>query len=241
MIDLSFLAEPMPLRLWRVALDREPDALELAWLSDDERARAARFAFARDRRRYLAAHCALRRILAACTARPAGELRFEAGPHGKPALAPPAPACSFNLSHSEEVALIAVAPHDEPVGVDVEMLRELPDAERLAERHYTLRERRELREAAPGRARQLAFLRGWTRKEACLKALGSGLAIEPHGFETGLSPEPRVVGITGVDGRRVAVQVQSFCHDGGLVGAVARIARPPAAPALPAHGCRRAA
>ncbi|WP_119154011.1 4'-phosphopantetheinyl transferase family protein [Caldimonas tepidiphila] len=211
---------PIPLRLWCVRLDREPPAAALQNLSHEELERAARFVFERDRRRHLAAHCALREILARATGREAAWLRFESGPHGKPALAPAASRCSFNMSHSEDLALIAVAPRGE-LGVDVEVLREVPDALPLAERHFTARERQELLRAPAGAARHLAFLRGWTRKEACLKALGTGLSLEAAGFETGLAPEARRVRIRDLDGRPVEVHVQSLGDVQGAVGALA--------------------
>lgn len=223
MTELSPLVAPMPLRLWRVSLDREPSAEELGCLSREELERAGRFVFERDRRRYLAAHCALREILGLSLHCPPGALRFETGPQGKPALVAPPRGCSFNLSHSEDLALVAVARHGE-LGVDVELLREIPDLQPLAERHFTARELRELHRAPPGRARQLAFLHGWTRKEACLKALGAGLSLETSGFETGLAPETRVVRLRDLDGQRVNLHLQSFVDAGGVVGAVARIA-----------------
>jgi len=184
------LAAPPGLRLWWLRLDEMPDAAALATLSADEIARGKRFAFEGLRRRHLASHVALRAILAQQTGLPAAALVFGAGPFGKPFLQAPAE-CVFNMSHSDDVAVIAVAP-DAPagteIGVDVEVLRPMRDAIALAGRNFTAAEQRELL-ATPPELRDLAFMRGWTRKEACLKAIGSGLSIPPDAVDAGLLPE----------------------------------------------------
>lgn len=137
------------------------------------------------------------------------------------------------------MALVAVA-RDGDVGVDVELQRPVPDALRLAASNFTPREQRELRETPAGSARERAFLYGWTRKEACLKALGSGLSIDPAGFDAGLAPGPRVVRIV-VGRESVAVLVRSFRHDGAVIGAVARLLRAEASSLpLPSLGPLRA-
>jgi 4'-phosphopantetheinyl transferase len=87
----------------------------------------------------------------------------------------------FNLSHSEDVAAIAVAPHS-PVGVDVEHLRAMPDLEGLASRFFTTAEATALGTAIPA-ARLRAFYRCWTRKEACIKAWGTSLSIGLNTFD----------------------------------------------------------
>lgn len=214
------LAAPAPFELWSVDLAVVPTADALNSLSDDERARAARFVFEHDRRRFLAAHAALRQRLAARTGVAAAALRFVVGPFGKPGL--DGVRCSFNLSHSQDLALIVMAPDGE-IGVDVECLRPVPDAHALAEQHYTAAERAALHGAGPlGRDR--AFLMGWTRKEACLKAIGSGLSVEALAVDAGLHGERRVVLVeTGC--ARVSVEVESLPGNAGWVGALARVHR----------------
>jgi len=180
----SRLAAPPPFELWRVDLRDEPAASEHELLDADERARAARFAFEHLRRRYRAAHVALRRLLARCGDGDPAALRFEHGPHGKPRLAGDA-APSFNLSDSDDVALIALAPEGE-IGVDVERLRAVDDAVELAAVHFCEREAAWLAAAATTE-RDRAFLRVWVGKEACLKALGSGLSLPAASFDGGLT------------------------------------------------------
>jgi 4'-phosphopantetheinyl transferase len=79
----------------------------------------------------------------------------------------------FNLSHSHDLALIAVA-HDQPVGVDVEFIRSDTAVMQIADRFFAARESAALR-ALPEQQQRRAFFDTWTRKEAWLKARGVGL------------------------------------------------------------------
>jgi 4'-phosphopantetheinyl transferase len=163
----------------------------------------------------------LRAVLAQQTGLPAAALVFGAGPFGKPFLHAPA-ACVFNLSHSDDVAVIAVAPGASAgteIGVDVEVLRPMRDAIALAERNFTPAEQRALR-AAPPELRDLAFMRGWTRKEACLKAIGSGLSIPPDAVDAGLQQALARLQVVH-DGAHHALQVQSLPEHAGTALAVA--------------------
>lgn len=174
---------PWSCLLWQVDLDATPAASAVASLSEAERARAGRFVFARDRDRFIAAHAALRQVLAAQTGIPGAQLDFISGEFGKPALAGPA-GLYFNLSHSQGQALIAVS-RDAEVGIDIELARPMPDAEALAATCFTPDEVRALKALPPAR-RDRDFLIGWTRKEACLKALGLGLSIDLQTLHVGL-------------------------------------------------------
>jgi len=223
MTNISVLDAPAPFDVWEIDLGSAPGDAELAVLSRDECERASRFVFARDRRRFLAAHVALRHLLARRADAPAAQLCFAAGPFGKPRLSEASRDCSFNLSHSEDIALVALAPDGE-VGVDVEMLRTMDDAPALSERNFTARECAELAEVAID-ARAHAFLRCWTRKEACLKAIGSGLSIAPETFEAGVGTDTRLVRIATPKGE-ARVEVHSLTPRAGWIGAVARVRRP---------------
>jgi hypothetical protein len=112
-------------------------------LSDDERARAQRFVFDRDRSRFTVARGVLRNILGRYLQRPPSSIRFGYGPHGKPHLeAPPnqlLPTLRFNVSHSADLVLIAVA-HDREVGVDVEQIRTDFALDELARRFFSQEE-----------------------------------------------------------------------------------------------------
>ena len=196
-----------PLDIHWLALDTAGSADTLAaQVSDDERARAARFARPVLRQRYLAAHAWLRTHLAARAGQTPLALAFDVGPFGKPALRG-AGGCAFNLSHSDDLAVIATAASGE-IGVDVEVLAPMADAAALAAHHFTRDERAALA-AAPPAGRTAAFLLGWTRKEACMKAAGCGLQVEPHDLATGLVTEPRDVTFDAPQGR-VTVRVVSW-------------------------------
>jgi 4'-phosphopantetheinyl transferase len=220
MPGLTAINAPPPFELWLATLDADTAPSALASLSTSELDRAKRFVFARDRRRYLAAHCALRNALIARTGLSATALEIVADPLGKPRLAGGAPACSFNLSHSEDFAVIALAASGD-IGVDIEVLRSVPDARALAEQNYTRTECIALACAESSR-RDLLFLLAWTRKEACLKAIGSGLTIAPSTFECGLFERPSNVMIQTDDGA-TWIHVQSFVHDSELVVSLARV------------------
>jgi 4'-phosphopantetheinyl transferase len=176
--------------VWRIALAPPPAAFArlAARLSPDERRRAARFRFERDRRRFQVAHGALRELLAGYLDDEPERLGFIEGAHGKPVLAQPHGAeLRFNLSHSGELALCAVS-HRREVGVDLEQVRELTDADALARRFFAEAESSALA-ALPAAERLPAFFRCWTRKEAYLKAVGAGLLQALDGFQVSLQPE----------------------------------------------------
>ena len=172
---------------WVVDLQAVPARESLGALSADESARAARFKFERDRRRFLHAHSALRGLLARAVSYRAEAIEFRVGPHGKPSLPHPY-SIPFNMSHSGELALIAIGTglaRDVEIGVDLEEMRAVSDSTALAAMNFTAREQAELGEFTAVE-RDRAFLQGWTRKEACLKAVGSGLSIAPSTFHCGL-------------------------------------------------------
>jgi 4'-phosphopantetheinyl transferase len=180
--------DPGSVHLWSIPLDPAEPWFPM-WgesLSDEERQRAERFLHAHDRRRYTVAHAALRLLLARYTGVDIHALRFAAGPQGKPALAGAgAPAISFNLSHSGELALVAVSTPAR-LGVDVEQLRPIDDAGTIARSFFAAAEEAALA-AVPPADRDRAFLTCWTRKEAFIKALGGGLSIDLASFEVSFS------------------------------------------------------
>jgi 4'-phosphopantetheinyl transferase len=191
---------PLPgatVHLWCACLDDPalggPAALEV--LSAAERAKAAAFHFEADRRRYVAAHGMVRRLLAHYVDMDAGALAFVLGPGGKPALAGES-AVHFNLSHSGPLALVAVARGFE-VGVDVEQRWEMPDLSTLEERMFTPAARRRQQRLAPT-PRLHGFYRRWTQLEAVGKCRGVGLEMETQmaGSEH-LTPADPSEGFTG--------------------------------------------
>jgi 4'-phosphopantetheinyl transferase len=209
-------------RLWLARLDGPAQHDAALWLSRTERERAARFVFARDADRYRAAHVLLRRLLKQHCGVPATE-EFGIGGHDKPHLLPGNP-WGFNLSHSGEFALIGIGPGD-GIGVDVEVQRSVDDVWPLAEQNFSASEYRELQRTAKADVSG-AFLSGWTRKEACLKAVGSGLSINPASFAVGLAPEPKDL-VLETDSGSVGVRVHSVQAGPHALAAVARTIRRP--------------
>ena len=196
-------------------LEVQPDATA-AWydlLSDTERSRANRFASGRDRRRFIVARARLRQLLGERLRVPAAAVELSSGPNGKPALAGRF-ACSdlrFNTSHCEDVAAYAFAQGRE-VGIDIERVRVMSDADTLASRFFSDDERAAY-EALPPAGRPLGFFESWTRKEAFIKALGEGLDHPFDDIDTRqwqmmrFAPAPGFVGALVIE-RRPAWQQQ---------------------------------
>ncbi|MCS6288708.1 MAG: 4'-phosphopantetheinyl transferase superfamily protein [Nitrospira sp.] len=155
-----------------------------ALLSRDEQARAARFAFERDRHRFILSHGLLRTILARYVGGAPAQIEFATGAHGKPALTGRSCAgqdIQFSLSHSGEYAVVAVAA-GRAVGVDVEVRRQDVDVLNLAQRFFAAGEAHQIIETQ-GDAQQQLFYRYWTAKEAYLKGRGVGLFLALDQFE----------------------------------------------------------
>jgi 4'-phosphopantetheinyl transferase len=177
-----------------------------------------RFKFERDRRRFVAARLALRRLLADETMASFAE-PFVYGANGKPRLHTPS-SREFNVSHSDHWALIGLA-DEQAVGVDIEIVRPITDLHELASCHFTGSELVELAACSPETAVH-TFLQGWTRKEACLKAVGTGLTVEATAVDAGLSPSERVISVAA-QAWQADVRVVSIDLGPLLVGAVARV------------------
>jgi 4'-phosphopantetheinyl transferase len=177
--------------VWRVVLDGPDTAVERlhAALSVDERARAERFRFEVDRRRFVAARGVLRSILGRYLGVAPDRPRFEYGEYGKPRLAEPFAVTSlrFNVSHSQGLALIAVTRGRE-LGIDVESVHPVPEADRIAESLFAPGELAQLRDT-PESERLKAFFTCWTLKESYVKARGEGLSVPLNEFEVSLRPD----------------------------------------------------
>lgn len=176
--------------VWRVSLD-SPDAVLqplASTLSLEERARAEKFLFDRDRNAYITARGVLRQLLGCYLQRPRSELQFAYEARGKPFLANPSSdqPLNFNVAHSRNIALLAFSAGPS-VGVDVEFIRTDIASEEIAMRYFAPREVAELRALSP-ELRPTAFFLGWTRKEAYVKALGDGLQIPLASFCVSLTP-----------------------------------------------------
>ena len=174
--------------LWSCSLRPSPAELERrrAVLSDAELARALRFRHEADSIAYVAAHGWLRLVLAAYAGLPPARLRFRETPLGKPSLEPVGemPPVAFNLSHSGDLAIVAVSA-GMPIGIDIERIGSVPDA---ATGDYLAHAEGAMLSTLPGPLRDEAFTRCWTRKEAYLKATGAGLNTPLTDFAVSLAP-----------------------------------------------------
>ena len=164
-------------------------------LTPDERRRADRFHRNCDRAAFVVAR-GMVRLLAAryCGLAPA-ELVIECSASGKPSFAGKAAAdgMEFNVSHTSDLAACVFA-HRRRVGIDVEAVRGIPDADAIAASLFSPTEAAEYGQL-PAALRPRAFLSAWTRKEAFLKAIGDGLSRPLNSFSVAFAPNlpPRLV------------------------------------------------
>lgn len=179
------------IHVWRAKLDRfEPVVNKFfSILSPDEKERASRFQFYRDKKRFIACRAILRTILSRYSGAEPRCLEFEYGRHGKPELKKPMgieAALRFSLSRSHNLALFAVTVNQE-IGIDAEYLRPVSDRDEIVERYFTAGERIIYGCLAPSKKLE-AFFNGWTRKEAYLKAIRVGLSQPLNAVEVSLEP-----------------------------------------------------
>ena len=204
--------------VWLVDLDDDAGGDLFRSLSPAENVRAEAFRFPVHARRFAVGRARLREILAAYLDAEADAIELVEAPHGKPELAGPnAEALRFNLAHCEGLALYAVCLRD--VGVDLELVERprRPRWPEIAARFFHEDEQRALA-GAEGKAGWVDFLRIWTLKEACLKAAGVGLLVDPRSFSVA----------EVLDGRAEAASVggrEWRCWEvGAAPGAVASVA-----------------
>lgn len=154
-------------------------------LSHDEVHRAERFYFDDDRRRYIVGRAVLRCILSAYTSGEAGNHSFTHNPYGKPSLISDQSLC-FNASYSKDKAIYAIV-RDRDVGIDIEYIKPLKNVNQIVDNFFSKSEKT-LFHGLPEHLRNRAFYDCWTRKEAYLKALGTGLSRPLNSFSVSFIP-----------------------------------------------------
>ena len=179
------LPQPGSVDIWHFQTDEGSlaDADDLARLSDEERVTASRFRLDLHRVRYIANHATAHTILASY----APGLTLKTTPYGKPYVAGPEAAkrLRFNMAHSGPLCVIAIAAQE--IGVDVERVRSDIAMDEIAQMYFTPQELAALRRLPPLRQTD-AFFACWTRKEALLKAHGTGFIRSPQTVHVGLGP-----------------------------------------------------
>lgn len=188
--------------VWLSSLDFSPPRIDnfRRTLDDEERDRAARFHFQKDRDHFIAGRGLLRDILGRYLGLEPRRLQFRYSSYGKPDLAeqPRNERLCFNVSNSHGLALFGIT-CGRQIGVDLEYVRSGLADERIAEHFFSAQEIRTLR-ALPPRVQNEAFFNCWTRKEAYIKARGEGLSVPLHLFDVSLAPgEPAALLNTRVD------------------------------------------
>ncbi len=202
-----------------------PGDADLGGLSADEAARARALHFPAHRHHFVAARRNLRRVLGAYTGRLPTTLAFSYGRFGKPALADALEdggssadtrRLQFNQSHCGALWLLAVT-RDQPVGVDVEAVRQLDDLDLLENTVFSAAELPR-QQSLPSRARQTEFFRRWTEREATAKLQGVGLdpalTRVPPGHLVPLSPAAGYAACLAYDGP--ALRIRPFCWNNRL-------------------------
>ncbi len=158
-------------------------------LAAEEQTRAAQFHFPKDRMHFIAAHGLLRAILARYLSRESHTLQFCYGQYGKPSLDREfgSDALSFSMIHSHGMALYAIT-RSWDIGIDLEHIDTNVACDQIAGRFFSAYEENMLREV-PKQIQHEAFFPCWARKEAYLKARGTGLSIAFSQFDVSVTPE----------------------------------------------------
>jgi 4'-phosphopantetheinyl transferase len=171
--------------VWKAALaDSSPDLL-----SPDEREKASQFHFDRDRNRYVAGRNILRRLIARYENIGPEVIRFSYNTYGKPSL--DGSSLRFNASHSADLALFAFT-RQRQIGVDLERIRTDLATREIASQFFSEDEIATFRECT-AESLPAAFFTCWTRKEAFIKAHGSGLSLPLHKFVVSVNGPARLI------------------------------------------------
>jgi 4'-phosphopantetheinyl transferase len=209
--------------LWRIALDQPAGRIQeySRFLSDEELFRAGKFVKSLHRDRYISGHGAIRCLLAEYLGCSPDGIKFEIGEYGKPHIGGVNPNdLEFNYSHSQDLGVLAVT-MGSPVGVDVEYIRPINDAVRLAERFFTRAEVEVLR-SVPENFFLKTFFTIWTCKEAYIKAIGRGLTYSLNNFDIFFNRElyPGIAIVHNVSDSKLNWSLRYFIPENGYISAI---------------------
>ncbi len=160
--------------VWQASLDCIADFYN--YLSIEEKLKAGRFRNQRDKQRFITSHGILRCILGAYIQSDPSSLKFERTKYGKPWISSYNFEISirFNMTHSEDIVCFIISKSND-VGIDIEKIKYDFDWDSIAELYFSPKEVTDL-QVLPRKERIKLFFTLWTRKEALLKALGTGLS-----------------------------------------------------------------
>jgi 4'-phosphopantetheinyl transferase len=177
--------------IWSTSIETASIDLDELWniLSEEEKKRAERFCFDRDRNRHIVAHGVLRTILSYYSDSDPSKHQFNQNEFGKPALSENSD-LRFNISHSGDQVLYGIT-RDREIGVDIEKFRTFENAEQIVERFFSPHEQKAFL-TLPAHLKDKAFFTIWTRKEAYIKAQGLGLSLPLNQFTISFLPDEPV-------------------------------------------------
>jgi 4'-phosphopantetheinyl transferase len=208
--------------VWCLHLSAKPEYSQTlaTLLSPDERQRAASFHAPAHRQKFEVSRGVLRLLLGRYLGTGPHLVEFEYGAHGKPALKEPRGHLEFNVAHSGEMAIYAVGALE--VGIDIEQIRHLPDLMSVARRFFSAAETIDLASLS-GDSRIRAFHNCWARKEAYIKALGTGLSLPLESFRVSLLPgqSAQLLQIEGSPGLEAEWLISDLAVDENYAAALA--------------------
>ncbi len=219
------IIEKNEIHVWEINLGYNLNKVKnyISILSDEEKKKASAFRFSDDRARYIISHAVLRLLLSEYLGEKPEEIVFYTDNRGKPyiLLDSKCPDIFFNLSHSHEIALIAIYRGQE-IGVDIEYISRTINSDGIARRFFTINENKKLNSLS-GKLRKEAFFRCWTRKEAFLKAKGLGLSGSLKSFEVSILPDekPEIISIDGLPSEKNEWSLFDIIHIKNYIGAIA--------------------
>lgn len=216
--EIELAADAVDVWLLNLAQPEEVRARLWTLLSADEKERAQRFHFDVHRHRYGVGRGVLRLLLGNYLKVPPQTIEFAYGEQDKPFLSHSE--LEFNVSHAEDVALLAFS-WGRAVGVDVEAVRPLSDAENVARISFSQQELAEYTAVSEAQKPQ-AFFNCWTRKEAFIKAVGTGLSYPLDSFDVSLIPgeAAQLLQIQGSQAEAAKWRLQALDPVDGYVGAI---------------------
>jgi 4'-phosphopantetheinyl transferase len=226
--------QPPAIDLWLLSTENVAAAdlaVLKACLGPQEQEQLQHLRLAQAQRQLITSRGCLRHLLSRYIDQPPESLSFSYGPRGKPALDLTShgkhQALQFNLSHSGERLLVAVSGADSvrAIGVDLEVLRPITHLPGLCRRYLTPTEAAQVL-SQPNSQVDQQFLRYWTGKEACFKALGLGIADSMQSLELALNypeltPNPTSVGVMALGDLEHPGQLYQWQPEPGYVGAIA--------------------